>query len=44
MRAALPNARCAIVEGAGHNIHLERPDEFIALVDGFLSMQERTLQ
>jgi 2-succinyl-6-hydroxy-2,4-cyclohexadiene-1-carboxylate synthase len=42
MRETLPNARCAIVEGAGHNVHLEKPDEFIALVDGFLSMQDKT--
>jgi 2-succinyl-6-hydroxy-2,4-cyclohexadiene-1-carboxylate synthase len=40
LRGALPNARCAIVDGAGHNVHLEKPDEFISLVDGFLSMQE----
>jgi len=42
MRDALPNARCAIVDGVGHNVHLEKPDEFIALVDGFLSMQDKT--
>jgi len=41
MRGALPNARCAIVDGAGHNVHLENPGEFIALVDGFLSMQDK---
>lgn len=40
LRADLPNARCAIVDGAGHNIHLEKPDEFVSLVDGFLSMQD----
>ncbi|MFN2424872.1 MAG: 2-succinyl-6-hydroxy-2,4-cyclohexadiene-1-carboxylate synthase [Candidatus Binatia bacterium] len=41
MRAALPNARCAIVDGAGHNVHLEKTEEFVALVDGFLSMQDK---
>jgi 2-succinyl-6-hydroxy-2,4-cyclohexadiene-1-carboxylate synthase len=40
LRAALPNARCAIVDGAGHNVHLEKPDEFLSLVDGFLTMQD----
>lgn len=40
MRGLLPAARLAVVEGAGHNVHLEKPDDFLALVDGFLSQQE----
>lgn len=40
MQVELPNARCAFVEGAGHNVHLEKPEEFIAIVDAFLSGQE----
>lgn len=32
MARALPDARAAIVEGAGHAVHLERPGEFGALV------------
>ncbi len=40
LRGELPKARLAIVEGAGHNVHLEKPDDFLALVDGFLSQQE----
>lgn len=42
MRAELPNARCAIVPGAGHNVHLEKPEEFISIVDGFLTTQDAT--
>jgi 2-succinyl-6-hydroxy-2,4-cyclohexadiene-1-carboxylate synthase len=44
LRAALPNARCAIVDGAGHNVHLEKPDEFLSLVDGFLTMQDAAFE
>jgi len=36
MGRLLPNARVRIVEGAGHNVHLERPEEFIAELEGFL--------
>ena len=32
-----PNARVALVSGAGHAAHLERPEETGALVDGFLA-------
>lgn len=42
LRGMLPDARCAIVDGAGHNVHLEKPDEFLALVDGFLTLQDQT--
>jgi 2-succinyl-6-hydroxy-2,4-cyclohexadiene-1-carboxylate synthase len=34
--AALPDARLAIVPGAGHTPHLERPTAFRRLVDSFL--------
>jgi 2-succinyl-6-hydroxy-2,4-cyclohexadiene-1-carboxylate synthase len=32
----IPGARRVVVEGAGHAVHLERPDEFAALVRDFL--------
>ena len=32
----LPHAHLQVVEGAGHNVHLEKPEEFVALVDAFL--------
>lgn len=32
----IPGATLEIIEGAPHMIHLERPGEFVALVDGFL--------
>jgi 2-succinyl-6-hydroxy-2,4-cyclohexadiene-1-carboxylate synthase len=35
MAAAMPRARLAVVPGAGHAVHLERPDEFNRLVVGF---------
>ncbi|MFI1094854.1 alpha/beta fold hydrolase [Streptomyces sp. NPDC020917] len=35
--AALPGARLAVVAGAGHWIHVDRPDEFCSLVGEFLS-------
>ena len=37
MAAAIgPRARVALVPGAGHAVHLERPGELAALVEGFL--------
>jgi proline iminopeptidase len=33
----LPNARLAIIEGAGHNPHSERPAEVIQIIRGFLA-------
>jgi 2-succinyl-6-hydroxy-2,4-cyclohexadiene-1-carboxylate synthase len=36
MAAALPDARVAIVPGAGHAVHLERPDAWLAEVESFL--------
>jgi pimeloyl-ACP methyl ester carboxylesterase len=35
MAAAMPRARLAVVPGAGHAVHLERPGEFVRLVLGF---------
>ncbi len=32
----LPNAEFHVVEGTGHNIHLEKPSEFLILVNRFL--------
>lgn len=37
MAEALPNARLAVVPGAGHAVHLERPDAWLAHVGGFLA-------
>jgi pimeloyl-ACP methyl ester carboxylesterase len=38
MAAAIgPTARVAVVPGAGHAVHLERPDETAALVEEFLA-------
>jgi 3-oxoadipate enol-lactonase len=33
----IPGARLALVDGAGHNVFWERPQEFAALVEGFLT-------
>lgn len=32
LAAELPNARCVVIDGAGHHIPLDRPDEFVAAV------------
>jgi 2-succinyl-6-hydroxy-2,4-cyclohexadiene-1-carboxylate synthase len=37
MHDALPHSHLEIVATAGHNVHLEKPDEFLALVDEFLA-------
>jgi 2-succinyl-6-hydroxy-2,4-cyclohexadiene-1-carboxylate synthase len=36
MAAALPDARLVVVPGAGHAVHLERPDAWLEAVKGFL--------
>ena len=41
MAAALPNARYALIEDAGHLAPLETPDEFRELLLGFLSRDAR---
>lgn len=41
MQALLPHAHLEIVEGAGHNVHLEKPEEYVALVDAFLAHHEK---
>jgi 2-succinyl-6-hydroxy-2,4-cyclohexadiene-1-carboxylate synthase len=38
MRSRIGAGRVVNVEGAGHCVHVERPDEFAALLDGFLTM------
>ncbi|MFD9700386.1 alpha/beta fold hydrolase [Lentzea sp. NPDC059081] len=37
LAAALPHGRLAVVAGAGHWIHVDRPDEFCRLVEEFIS-------
>ena len=37
LAAVIPNATLAIVEGAGHAVHLERPADVLAEVKAFLS-------
>ena len=37
MAARLPDATVAIVADAGHNVHLEQPQRFTALVAEFLA-------
>ncbi len=36
MNSILPNSELSIIEGAGHNTHLEKPEEFIILLTSFL--------
>jgi 2-succinyl-6-hydroxy-2,4-cyclohexadiene-1-carboxylate synthase len=37
LRAGLPSAELAIVADAGHTVHLDQPDRFYRLVEGFLA-------
>jgi len=37
MQPLFAHAHLVIVEGAGHNVHLEKPDEYLAIVDEFLA-------
>lgn len=37
LAAALPDARLRVVAGAGHWIHVDRPEEFLTLVEEFVS-------
>lgn len=41
MASALPRAATTVVAGAGHAVHLERPEEFARAVNGFLDDVER---
>jgi pimeloyl-ACP methyl ester carboxylesterase len=34
---AIPNARLVLLEGVGHLVPWERPEQFVALVEEFLS-------
>jgi len=36
MAGALPRSQLRIVSGAGHAVHLERPEKFASLVGDFL--------
>ena len=36
MAAAMPDARAEVVAGAGHAVHLERPEAFATMMRGFL--------
>ncbi len=44
MAQMLPAAQLAIVAGAGHAVHLERPDAFAALVTTYLDAVPRTAE
>ena len=37
MAGLLPRATLAVVEGAGHTVHLEQPAEFLTVLDGWLA-------
>ena len=40
MHNRLPHAQLAVVPDAGHNVHLQQPDRFTALITAFLPQQE----
>jgi 3-oxoadipate enol-lactonase len=40
MAAAIPGARCTVVDGAGHLSNLERWDAFNAALGGFLAERQ----
>jgi 2-succinyl-6-hydroxy-2,4-cyclohexadiene-1-carboxylate synthase len=40
MHNRLPNARLAVVPDAGHNVHLQQPDRFTALITAFMPHQK----
>ncbi len=37
MAGLLPDATLAVIDGAGHTVHLERPDAFVAVLDAWLA-------
>ncbi|MCA9873659.1 MAG: 2-succinyl-6-hydroxy-2,4-cyclohexadiene-1-carboxylate synthase [Anaerolineales bacterium] len=41
MASLIPQARLAIVPGAGHTVHLERPSRYTELVRGFIDINVR---
>ena len=41
MARRMPRARCHVVEGAGHAVHLEHPEAFVAAVTRFLQAHGR---
>jgi 2-succinyl-6-hydroxy-2,4-cyclohexadiene-1-carboxylate synthase len=40
MNQLLPNSKLKIVKNTGHNIHLEKPEEFVNLLSSFLQNQK----
>jgi pimeloyl-ACP methyl ester carboxylesterase len=34
---AVPDFQYAVISGTGHWIHLDKPDEFLRVLDGFIS-------
>lgn len=44
MHGVLARSRLCIVEGAGHNVHLERPDAYIRAVEAFLEELPATVE
>jgi 2-succinyl-6-hydroxy-2,4-cyclohexadiene-1-carboxylate synthase len=44
MTSSMPNARLAVVPGAGHTVHLEKPDEFVSEVLSSLYLLEASRQ
>ena len=41
MHASIPGSSLHVVEGAGHNVHLERTDEFVSVLSGWLATTGR---
>ncbi len=41
MKKLLPSAQHKIIEGAGHNVHIEKSEDFIILVNEFLSKNSK---
>ena len=37
MAGLLPDATLAVIDGAGHTVHLERPADFLAALDAWLT-------
>ena len=41
LAAGLPNARCEVMPGAGHSVHLDTPDAYTTTVNDFLLTSAR---